>query len=387
MKKTILVLFLSLFLGGSYQAKELASGNQSSSEGPIEDAINQIEAALSALEIQSDNWQEILQNLISTIESGLKADIQNILDRAISSTTEQALCMQDIRTLAIEGDLQNIISRLAGSQQNTVGPMICQASPASIQMALLTSNTSFSRTIHISGYNLDQGKYSIKLVDRVWNKKKARMVNKYKNISNENLTIQTPYHAVLNYQDAALTVSSIKIVIYHEDTRLIEIGIEQKTCDTNIKTSAEQTGTVADFRRTAGDKDFGWNNARFRVSVEVFITEDQQQVRARISVTVVETNGGDTQGRSVETVTLFTNTDPNFRIESITSGTNFSRDTFTNTSESGDSKNYADGGLVKRINFYGRSFGFDDLDKAKLNVHFNELSVRLIETGLCVTPQ
>ena len=177
MKKTILFLILIVLFEYKSHAYNDNSITTSIQVGPIEDAVNQIEAALSALEIQSDNWQEILQNLIATIESGLKSDIQNILDRAISSTTEQAHCMQDIRALAIEGDLQNIISRLAGSPQNAVGPMICQASPTSVQMALLTSNSTFSRTIHIGGYNLDQGKYSIKLVDRVWNKKKKQSKN------------------------------------------------------------------------------------------------------------------------------------------------------------------------------------------------------------------
>lgn len=384
MKKTILLWLSLLLFQFQMQSHHPVSRSTSEDFGPIEDAVNQIEAAISALELQSESWQQVLGELIATIESGLKADIQNILDRAISSTTEQVNCLADIRTEAIINDLQNVISRLTGTEQTAINTIVCQASPASIQMALLTASSGYSRTIHLSGYNLDKGNYTIKLMGRVWNKKKKRIVNTYKTIPRSSLTIQTPYHAVLNYGNVALNTSSRKIIIYQNDQVITEIGIEQKSCDTKIETSAEQNASVTDFRKTAGDKDFGWNNARFRVSLEVFVTDDQQQVKARISVRVNETSGGDTQGRASETVTLYTNTDPNFKIESITSGTNFSTDTFTNTSESGDTKNYGDGGPIKRINFYGRSFGFDDLDKAKISVQFNEVSVRLIETSMCV---
>nr|MBK9651830.1 hypothetical protein [Bacteroidota bacterium] len=101
------------------------------------------------------------------------------------------------------------------------------------------------------------------------------------------------------------------------------------------------------FDKTDGDKDFGWNTANVDVDVWLTISSDGNKVLGSFKAHATEVNG-DTKGDASRTnVTLYTNSNPAFKINRIVTSTSYSHDNFADNSDDEVTQNVS-GGLISK---------------------------------------
>jgi predicted small lipoprotein YifL len=339
---------------------------------PVNDSIQAIDEAISALDVNSGEWQRILTDLMNRVSGALKNDVSVIIDRAVSSTAEQANCLVDIRIRQIKQALEALRARFLGGTAPVIEPYICLVTPTAVQMSLLQADPHYSRKVDLSGYDMDKGDIRVKI-----EKNNTTFVTLPRNTFSR----QTHYHAVFDYSGVNISTDDKRFVFFNGNRRLAEVPILHKQCEIVPKEQAIQTFTIDNFQKTAGDADFGWNKALVDVGISLSI--DGNRVKALIEVKADE-DGGDTRSKQNRTVTVFINTDPRFTINRILSARTFSKKNFHNTTDTPQNAEFGGAGMVKKITYSVKQLGFDDLNTSNIKIELNKIVVELKEKGVCV---
>jgi hypothetical protein len=347
----------------------------------IDSSVQQIDEAINKITNQSESWQATLQDLTGKVNETIKGDIQNLMDRTIASAQESVMCTHDFLVKRLIQNLNRIKARLLNQPLPPLEPFICKASPSTI------SSYSPPGEVILSGYDFDSAKNNLKgFLVQTGEGKFA--------IPASAIEVQTNYRAIINLSRLNILTIHDKLSVYFKNTELIPVPVTHRKCETMAGGVDEQNMTFNPSKESGGDKDFGWNWARFKIKVSrLYLSNNKMKVLADIEIGVVETNdkGVPEQGGwktrayyKEDGIVLYNNANSNFEITSITSVKTKFEKTEYNKIEDSEMFTYGENSVVKSAKVWGRQYGGDDIDHCKTILVFNEVKVELKEKNKCI---
>lgn len=136
-------------------------------DDPVDLAAATLDEAISSLEIQSANWQTVLEEtreeLIDQGQSTIANEVANVLSQTVSDVGIEARCYTDFLRDRVKEDLIRIRASITGEELNLV-PVFCKPTPRVIDMNLDADRRTY---IEISGYNLDAANVTVFLIDNL----------------------------------------------------------------------------------------------------------------------------------------------------------------------------------------------------------------------------
>ncbi|MCG8404827.1 MAG: hypothetical protein MI923_06475 [Phycisphaerales bacterium] len=124
---------------------------------PINNIANQIDAAIAAIDINSDQWQQIVEDLrddIPEIENDLKADLQEVIDRGVGTIGVTIFATNDFVARRIQEALDRVKAKFTGDPVPVYPPAFLSFSPDFVDVARVRDGEQL--TIAAFGYDFDR---------------------------------------------------------------------------------------------------------------------------------------------------------------------------------------------------------------------------------------
>jgi hypothetical protein len=116
-------------------------------------AIEEVQKAIDALNANSAAWQQELNNLLNAgnadVKSLINNDVTNLLQRTIATGGAEFRCDTDFVGVRVKEGLEAVLAKLTGRTAPPPSPAVCQVSPTSLDMAARPN------TLQWFGYNFD----------------------------------------------------------------------------------------------------------------------------------------------------------------------------------------------------------------------------------------
>ena len=362
----------------------------------IDDAINVIEDSMQSTESilndaidmidrNSNAWQEAIREaqskLTSDTQSTIRNELNNVLQRGVAATGAEFRCNTDFIADRVGASLQRILARITGQNVPPVISGICNVVPLAIDRSLIPERL---KSVEFYGYDFDASNIKTKLL----NGQSLSDISRH-------LSRPTHYHMVLNLggNGVALTDRSQKIKLISGSTLLSEIPIIQEStplCQTKIVTiDSSSTPPITPITpitymppHTKGDKDFFGHGPSIVSRVKLYKNDSKLKVRLYMRAREAERDWTTAEGSKVYT---FYTPPIGWKIESIVGDTFTSHD-YRDSGFTNDLFNMGPGELVKRIVYRGDRRGKDAGVFTQMTVTFNPVSVKLVQTQDCVSP-
>jgi len=136
MKNVIVVIvFVAITLSGCKWINKLLGG--------INDQTNKVvqtlDGAISTLNSQSANWQEVLNGLLKDLPADVSAtvrgDVSNLLQRTIAATSGELRCDVDFFRIRVQQALEQIKAKFLKTPLSPLEPHLCETVPLAIDMS------------------------------------------------------------------------------------------------------------------------------------------------------------------------------------------------------------------------------------------------------------
>ncbi len=344
-----------------------------------EQAIAVLDRGINELGAASADWQDIMNKVISDlpdeIQSTIKNEVSNLLQRGIAAAGTEFRCNVDFLRHRMRQGLQRIKSKMLGTELPPVEPQLCQVVPSAVDMSLPQNRRN---KIEFFGYDFDMTNVQVFLVSG----------SSEINITNH-LDMPTHYAMTLNLGSSGvpLNAQSKRIILRWNGRNISTMAVIQPApdiCESKFDNFTVSNISVMPLHATMpgksrGDKEFDGHGPRMYCSVSIL--NESTHLRARIYVTASETRSDWTYGKRERYFTIYT-ADPGFNIEKVISST-FASYSYTDNDHALDV--FAGSGPVQKFIFNGDGSGNDIGRNTKVEIQFNTFRVQLKETGDCVS--
>ena len=137
MKNVILTMvFIAIALTGCKWINKLLGG--------INDQTNKVvqtlDKAISTLNSQSANWQEVLNGVLkdlpSDVSATIRGDISNLLQRTVAAASSEVRCDVDFFRVRVQQALEQIKAKFLGTPLSPLEPHLCDVVPLGIDVSL-----------------------------------------------------------------------------------------------------------------------------------------------------------------------------------------------------------------------------------------------------------
>jgi hypothetical protein len=355
----------------------------------MQDVTNQVtqvlDQGISALNAQSANWQEILNNTLRDLPSEtsniIRGDISNLLQRTVAATGSEARCDADFFRIRVQQGLQYIKNKLLKRPSPPPEPHFCNPVPSAIDMSLHPNQRN---KIDFFGYDFDM----TKKVD-VFLESASTEVN-----VSQYLERSTPYLMTLNLgsNGVRLTKNSQRIILKWNNQTISTISVIQPSpeiCETKYHEEPQDPITYTPPKtNNSADAEFYGHGPHITCTVKLEI-KNSNSVVARIYMNAIEVDGegkitGDhTQATGSHDYTVY-KADPDETIERIVSSDQAYK-------EYTDSNNHSDDqgsdGCVSKFLFVGDTEGKEAGTKTHVSVTLKPIRMQLKEKGDCVSTE
>lgn len=355
----------------------------------IDDAISSIDEAINALEAESGNWQQVIQELRGDVGNsidGLDARLNAIVQRAIGTAGVEARCTVDFLGRRAIQSLHHIRAWLLDEPLPSFSPTFCQAVPSGVERQLVQNGT--VNQLELYGYDFD-GKTVLDVAEgasgdplRVFLRSSSGQevdVSQY-------LDRPTHYLFTLNLggNGVRLNDNSARLMFRWNNSLIGSVAVIQPVtpvCQERIRLFNVGQVTVVPTRQGSGDREFDGNGPRVDISARVF--QNGNRIQARLNMVATETKSDWTRGSGSNTVNVG-QPDPGFRIDQILTPT-FRSLNYTDDDHGTDDFRYGSGDVVQWIKVVGDTGGDDIGSGTQATALFNPVRVHMIQNADCVT--
>ena len=336
-------------------------------------AVNVIDNAIADLSFESANWRDIMQKAIadlpSDIQSTIRTEMSDLLNRAVAATGAEIRCNTDFLRNRLAQGLQNIKANLLNQEPPQLEPQLCNIIPLAVDMGLSPDRRN---KIEFYGYDFDKANIVALLEND----------NGTVDVSNS-LDRPTHYHMTLNLGGTGVNLNprSQRLILRWNDRVISTIGIIQASPDICATRTVNVLPNPVSYTppHTRGDRDFDGNGPD--VTSRVRLINKRNSVDAEIFLEAKETKSDWTTASGTRTVTLFT-PDSGWEIENIVGPTESSY-AYRDNDHSLD--RFPGTGPVRTYTFMGDGPGDDAGVHTRVEVTFNRIRLELKEIGDCIS--
>lgn len=342
-----------------------------------------LDDAIAELASANTDWQRIVQDALvklpSDVQSTIRTEISDMLNRAIGAAGAELRCDVDFLGNRLRQQLIDLRARILGQPSSPREPQLCQVSPLAVDLGLEPNRRT---RLDFFGYDFDTLPITATLV----NGTNSVLVT-------DKLARPTHYHMTLNLggNGVQFSSSSERLVLSWQGKEISTISVIQpSTPICRTRTLSVPIGKITyEPRLTRGDREFDGNGPRVTASVSLDVehvgsgTAAQSRVLATYSMRAKETESDWTTGDGQESKIVFSS-DAGERVERLIT-THVDTLTYTDSDHNVDSFSRGNAGPVRTFEFYGDTDGDDVGRGTQMTVHFNDLRVVLTQTGNCVS--
>jgi len=366
----LILIIVNLFTGCNFIDK--IKGLFSSETSKVVQVLDQ---AISSLNSQSANWQEILnkamKDLPEDVSNTVRSDVSNLLQRTVAATSGEVRCDTDFFRLRVQQWLQEIKAKYLGSVLPAMEPHLCSVVPAAVDLSLQPNQRNL---IEFFGYDFDKAQIQVLL----------KSSNGSSIDVSQHLQVQTHYHMTLNTgaNGVQFDKNSEYITLRWNNMDISTISIIQPTtpiCETSYKEFTPNNITFIPPHYGNGDSDFGGHGPN--VYCTVSLTNYGDHIVATIYMDAKETRSDWTEALGSKNYTIY-NADPDKTIEKIISPTNSSM-SYTDTNHENDV--FGGNGCISSYSFVGDTDDDEAGTRTCVTVAFNSIRIQLKEKGNCVS--
>lgn len=190
-------------------------------------SIEAIDAAIYALENQSDDWRSVLEDtrdkLTNDTQSTIRNEVSNMLARAIAATGSEFRCDLDFVRDRIKQDLLRIKASLLNQPVPDKEPVLCTVNPLAVDATLIPDRLPW---IEFYGYDFDTTPIKVLLQNG------TQLID-----VSSHLSIPSHYHMTLNLatNGVSLSPNSNQFILVWKNSRIHTIGISQQPQIVNYK--------------------------------------------------------------------------------------------------------------------------------------------------------
>jgi hypothetical protein len=339
---------------------------------------NALDDAIETLQRESSAWQGVLQNTMGKLtedaQSTVRNEIANVLSRTVAQAGVQFRCDVDFVGRRVLQALVRIRAKVLGEQLPPVEPVLCDVVPLAVDRSLVPQRIS---QLEFYGYDFD-------LTDTL------RVVLLKTGGGEADVTghLDRPTHYAMTLKFGASGVqlddASERFVLKWDGREISTIAViqpETPVCATKVERF--QPGKITYVPpHVRGDREFKGHGPKVTASVALDV--GPSSIQARVSMNAKETKKDWTTASGTKNVVIY-NAPPGWRIERVVGGL-ASTFSYEDSDLTLDSFELGSGGPVQRFVFTGDTGGSEAGTRTQVDVSFNELSIELVETGDCVSP-
>ncbi len=342
----------------------------------IQKTILVLDDAIHALDQNSNEWQSVLEDaqskLTEDFQSSVKNEINNLLIRGIAVASGEMRCDTDFIGNRIRYSLVRIKSSLTGDELPLLPPNLCNVIPLAIEKELVPRRLN---KVEFYGYDLDSDDLTIHLQNG----------GNLLDITNY-LSRPTHYHMTLNLggNGVILSSNSSQFIIKWGNEVVSTISIIQPSTPVcKVKDIQLDPGEINYIppHKSGGDKDFDGNGPNVTGSVSLMI--GRNKITAYIYIEARETEDNWTTASGSMDKTIYTAPD-GWKIDHLENSA-YDSVSYVDFNHEDDIFLRGFDGPVNRFIFTGDTDGDESGTRTKIQVKFNELRIRLKQSGNCVT--
>lgn len=370
---TAALMMLTLPLGGC----DLLGGLKPIVNNAVEDASNQLDQTIDALQNTSTSWQVLLKDLLEKLTGDARNlignDVQNLINNSVAVAGSEVKCEVDFIRARIVENLTALKNKLLGKPMPVLEPRICQAVPMSVDVAQVPASV---RVVNFYGYNFGN------LAD--YNLKMESLDGTQTDVTRA-LNLPTAYAMTLSLGPSGASVggNAHRFNLTWQGKPLSTVGIIQpattvKICKTETKRVDPQDVDLVPGLIN-GDGEFGGNGPR--ISINGALSTTPNAVNLQLSMNAKETKSDWTEVNGSQNYTVFT-APAGFVIEKVASATSGSFRETTRQNWNPEDRALGAGGLFSHLKIVGDTDG-SDAGKTRVRASLNTIEVVLRESGDC----
>jgi hypothetical protein len=373
LRKSVVILVLVGCLCGCGIGKLINFGTDTRTE-----TLNTLNDAITALQSQSADWQQVLQNTVSKLTKDAQSSLRNEISNLISRTTAQAgvelRCDADFVRERIREELVRLKARFMGQPEPPVDPAFCQVVPMAVDRELIPDRL---KQVEFYGYNFPQADNLGVFLEGAGGQRT--------NVTTK-LDKPTTYAMTLKFggNGVQLDNSSARLVLEWGGKQVSSVAVIQPTtpvCASRVQTVTP--GIIGPFiprKIGPGDNDFDGNGPSVNSDVSLIVTP--QALSAKVHMHARETTSDWTEVDGWQTYQLYA-PEPGWRIEQVVGKTS-SAHHYVDSNQTEDSFDLGTGELVRRFVYVGDTGGDEAGTRTGVKVTFNDIHLVLVQTGNCV---
>jgi len=337
--------------------------------------VQVLDQAISSLDAQSANWQEILnkamEDLPDQVSNTVRSDVSNLLQRTVAAASGEVRCDVDFFRVRVQQWLQEIKAKYLGSAQPVMEPNICSVVPTAVDLSLSPNQRNL---IEFFGYDFDQAQMQVLLKST-----NGSLVD-----IAQHLQKQTHYHMTLNLGSNGVQFdrNCESVTLRWNNIDISTVSVIQPTtpiCETSYKEIAPNNITFIPSHYGNGDSEYNGHGPN--TNCYVSLTNHGDHIVAKIFMDAKETKSDWTEARGSKDYIIY-NADPDKTIEKIVSPSNASM-SYRDTNHENDL--FGGNGCISSFNFVGDTSDDEAGTRTCVTVAFNPIRIQLKEKGNCVS--
>jgi len=342
------------------------------------EAVTSLDEAISALQNQSADWQQVLQDLQGKLakeaQDTLRNEVANLVSRSIAQGGVELRCDTDFIRDRVRQALIGIKASFLNQPVPAVIPGICQIVPVAVDRDSVPADV---KQLEIYGYDFDKAQNLSVVLENV-NGSHVDVTNR----------LDRPTHYAMTLKFGATGVqldsNSQRFLISSNQQLLSTVGIIQPAtpvCESQVKPISPGSITYVP-PHIRGDADFYGHGPNVNASVNLLVTP--QNLSASVYMSATEVGGDGTTAAGSQVYPLYT-PDPGWAIKDVV-GSKQSAITYTdNTVDVLDTFSRPAGEPVQTFTFVGDTTGDEAGTRTNVKVDFNQLKLVLVQNTGCVS--
>lgn len=340
-------------------------------------AAQAIDEAIRMIARESESWEKFLEDMLAKLPEDsralIKADIDNLVSKALAMTGAEFRCEGKYVGDYVRGQLIAIKAELLGQEIPPSDFVVCNTIPTIIDLSLSEP----PKSVEFWGYDF-QGRPI-----KVWHVS-SRGIRR--DVSNK-LGRNSEFLRTLDFGrlGVPLTSQSEKIQIGIEDRVLYDVRIyqpEMKACEVKVgEVRAGKQVTVLTDELLREDGEFKGNGPMMDLYASIY--HSGSEISTCITLYAEETCCDYTYLRGSECVQLYLMTDPNWEISELLTVGEFTH-SYTDNDVYDDPFDLG-GGVITHLDYTGDTAG-EDFGRTQVKVTFGAIPFKMREIGNCLDP-
>lgn len=357
---------------------------------PVDQAVQALDDAIDKLDGQSENWQRIVKELGDKLPEDAQKLIRQVEEASQATVALAGIevrCNADFLGVRLKEQLRRLRHEMLPFPNFTPPepqPVICQILPREVRLtAKRTLNLPGNqRTVTFFGYNFRTRSIKLKLID------KSGIIAE---LREDCINTSTDYLLVLNFgtnacgpliEDQAREWLHIQLEGFFQENqapnRIAVVYMDPEPCKTIIETVNQKSIDLRPSHTGQGDKDFGWEKVKYKVSFQ--LQRKANQIDYTLTMNAQEDGWDKSRFEGSKKGTLY-EAPEDYTIKSISTSTNLVKIEDTVNLVSTVER---PGGAVKEFKIVLKHSG-EDANALKVTAEINSFTVTSVQNPEMVT--